>query len=154
MIWRSARKSRNFALPPEKEHRWVVVQAAHQGEPVIIRYNETIREWVGHPELPIRLGFAVPLNRPNQGGLPDPDENAALRPIEDLILREVSRETRGVFVLTLTDGVMKEWVFYVAPGADLAKLHQGIRSQVSSHDVQCMAIKDPEWASYRAFVPR
>jgi len=76
-----------------------------------------------------------------------------LGPIEDLISREVSSRTRGVHVLTLTSGVMKELVFYIARGADIAKLHEGIQSQVSSHDVQCMAVEEAKWESYRTFVP-
>jgi hypothetical protein len=113
----------------------------------------TAGEWVGHADLPVKLGFAIPLNHPNQEGLPDPEENAALAAIEDLISREVSSQTRGIHVLTLTMGMMKEFVFYIARGADIAKLHESIRNQVPSHDVQCEAIEETTWESYRAFTP-
>jgi hypothetical protein len=68
-------------------------------------------------------------------------------------VRRVSSTVVGVHALTLTTGVMKEWVFYVAPGADIAKIHKDVRSQVASHDVQCMAVEERKWESYRAFVP-
>jgi hypothetical protein len=55
--------------------------------------------------------------------------------IEDVIVRRVSSTVVGVHALTLTTGVMKEWVFYVAPGADIAKIHKDVRSQVASHSV-------------------
>jgi hypothetical protein len=101
----------------------------------------------------VKLGFAIPLNHPNQGGLPNPEENAELNPIEDLILREVSATTRGIHALTITTGTMKEFVFYIAPGADIATLHQKLQNQVSSHEVQCMAVEETNWESYRAFAP-
>ena len=124
-----------------------------EGAPVLVRYNATVREYVGHPELPIKLGFTVPLNRPNDDGLPDSTENAELDSIEDIIVRRVASTTRGTYVLALTTGVMKEFVFYVEPGADIESLHQEIIVEVSSHDVQCIADKEPKWESYRAFVP-
>jgi hypothetical protein len=150
-MWPFSKKSRRLELPPEDQHRWGVAQVRH--EALVVRYNQTAGEWAGHSELPVKLGFSIPLHHPNQRGLPAPAENVELGPIEALILREVSAEARGVHVLTLTSGTMKEWVFYIAPGADIAKLHASIRSKVSSHEVQCMALEEPNWESYRAFVP-
>lgn len=152
-MWPFSKKIRKLELPTDDEQRWSVAQAEHEGVPVLVRFNETASEWAGHPDLPIKLGFAVPLNRPNEGGLPDPAENEELLAIEDVIVRQVSSTAVGVHALTLTTGVMKEWVFYVAPGADIAKLHRDVRSQVASHDVQCMAVEERKWESYRAFVP-
>lgn len=106
----------------------------------------------GHPALPIKLGFAIPLLRPNEGGLPDPNENAELAPIEDLIAERVLAGGEGLHAMTLTTGIMKEYVFYVPAGLDIAALHAALRAEVSSHDVQCMAIEEPDWESFRDFV--
>jgi hypothetical protein len=51
----------------------------------------------------------------------------------------------------LTTGVMREFVFYIAPDADIAAIHQAVRSRVSSHDVQCMAVTEPAWEAYLQF---
>jgi hypothetical protein len=107
----------------------------------------------GLDTLTCQFGFAIPLKHPDETGLPGPAENAELYPIEDLITREVSAKTRGIHALTLTTDTMKEFVFYIAPGADIANLHETIRSQVSSHDVQCIAVEEANWDSYRALVP-
>ncbi len=48
---------------------------------------------------------------------------------------------------------MKEYVFYIAPGLDIAGLHATLREEVTSHDVQCMADEEPGWESFRDFVP-
>ncbi len=153
MVWPFSKKESQLEVPPEDEHKWGVAQGEFDGEAVIARYNETAAAFAGHSELPIKLGFAVPLNKPNEGGLPDAQENAELDLIEDLIVRKVTAVTRGAYVLALTTGVMKEFVFYISPGADIAKLHEDIRDQVSSHDVQCMAAEERKWESYCAFLP-
>jgi hypothetical protein len=152
-VWPFTKKSRKLDLPAADQQRWGVGQAEDDGAPLMVRFNQTAGEWAGHADLPIRLGFAVPLNHPNEGGLPNPAENAELFAVEDVICRHVSAKALGLHALTLTTGVMKEWVFYVAPGADIARLHEEIRSQVASHDVQCLAVEDQRWDSYRAFVP-
>ena len=148
-----SRKSQPLNLPPDDEQRWGIAQADDGGNPLIVRFNETARDWIAHEGLTIRLGFAAPLNRPVPGGLPDAAENAQLLEAEDVILGIVQPAVAGLHVLTLTDGHMKEWVFYVAAGADIARLHADIRSQVKTHDIHCLAVNDPQWGSYRQFVP-
>jgi len=54
--------------------------------------------------------------------------------------------------MTLTTGDMKEFVFYIAPGLDIARLHEAQRLEVSSHDLQCMAVEEPGWESFRSLV--
>lgn len=153
MIWPFSKRKKELAIPPEDEHQWGVAQGEYDGAALIVRYNQTAAEIAGHPELPIKLGFAIPLKRPDVGGLPDAEENSELDVIEDLIGREVMAATHGVYTLAITTGEMKEFVFYIAPGADIAKLHEDIRNQVSSHDVQCMAVEERKWESFRTFAP-
>ena len=153
MIWPFSKNKDKLEIPPEGEHEWGFAEGDSDGAPLIVRYNETAAGFAGHSDLPIKLGFAIPLNSPNVGGLPDAEENSELDVIEDLIVREVMAVTHGVYSLALTTGVMKEFVFYIAPGADIAKLHEDIRNQVSSHDVQCMAVEERKWESYRTFAP-
>jgi hypothetical protein len=153
MRWPFSKKHSELTLPPEDAQRWSVASGDYGGGPLVVRFNESARDVAGHPALPIKLGFAVPLNRPNEGGLPDATENEELAAIEDLIAQRVLAGAVGVHAMTLTTGVMKEFVFYIAPGLDIAALHAALREQVQSHDVQCMAVEEPGWASFRGFVP-
>ena len=142
-------------LPPmsSDEMTWGVAEAGYGGAPLIIRFNSSASEWAGHPALPIKLGFALPLNSPNEGGMPDPAENERLGAIEDIIVREVEARTTGVQALVLTTGTMKEFVFYVSRETDFAGLHEAIKAAVPTHDVQCIAEHEPKWDSYRQFNP-
>lgn len=153
MRWPFSKKDRNLIIPPVEEQRWSVAQADAGGTPLLVRFNQAARELAGHPGLPIKLGFAVPFNRPNEGGLPDAEENEQLAAVEDLIAGEVLSKGAGIHALTLTNGVVKEYVFYVASNLDIAALHVSVRDRVSSHDIQCIAIHEPGWESYREFTP-
>ena len=153
MHWPFSKKHRELRIPPQDEQRWSVARRDDGGGPLLVRFNEAARELAGHPGLPVKLGFAVPLNLPNEGGLPDADENRQLAAVEDLIAQRVLADAVGLHAMTLTTGLMKEYVFYIAPGLDIAGLHAALRENVSSHEVQCMAIEEPGWASFRDFVP-
>jgi hypothetical protein len=118
---------------------------------LIVRFNASAKDWTGHKELQVKLGFAIPLNNPHPGGLPDPEENQQLNDIEDIVRREVQAKTIGIHVLVLTTGTMREFVFYVAAGADIAAIHQAAQHAVGTHEVQCQAIMDPDWDAYNCF---
>jgi hypothetical protein len=147
-----SKKHRELRIPPQDEQRWSVLQGNYDEGPLLVRFNEAGRELAGHPGLPIKLGFAIPLRRPNKGGLPEPEENEELAAVEDLIAQRVLANAVGLYAMTLTTGIMKEYVFYVAPGLDIARLHAALRKEVMSHEVQCVAIEEPRWESFRDFV--
>ena len=159
LVWRSdffSRKHRDLthlSIPPVDEQRWSVVQGEVGGGPLVVRFNESARKLVGNSGLPIKLGFAVPLNRPHRGGFPDAAENQALGAVEDLVAQRVLASSVGLHAMTLTTGEMKEFVFYIAPGLDITRLHEALRKEVPSHDLQCMAVEEPGWESFRGFVP-
>jgi hypothetical protein len=155
-MWPFSRKQLDIStLPKLSDHSqsWGVAQANVDSSPLIIRYNESARRWLGHPELPIKLGFAIPLNSPNEGGLPDPDENEELNDIEDVVVSEIESRTRALQAMALTTGVMKEFVFYIPKGVDIKSIHEAIQAAVATHEVQCMAMNEPKWDSYRQFAP-
>ncbi len=156
-MWPFKRKQLDIkSLPslPDDQHKWSVAEAGLDSSPLIIRCNVSARDWVGSDLLPIKLGFAIPLNAPNEGGLPDPEENAQLAEIEETVVREVAARTPGVFALVLTTGVMREYVFYVPRDVDIEAIHRSIQSRVATHDVQCMAVVESDWASYSQFAPQ
>ncbi|MCA9210238.1 MAG: DUF695 domain-containing protein [Planctomycetales bacterium] len=153
-MWPFSPKPKELSALPgisDASHHWGIAKAEYGGSPLLIRFNKSAEEWVGNAGLPIKLGFAIPLNLPNENGLPDPDENQQLNDVEDVILREVEAGTKGIHVLALTNGMMKEFVFYIPRGADIQRIHEMIQESVSTHDVQCMALEEPEWDSYRQF---
>src|SRR5262252_2435291 len=106
MRWPFSKKHRELTIPPEHEQQWRVAQGELEDGPLLVRFNESARKLMGHPGLTIRLGFALPLNRPNEGGLPDPEENKALAAVEDLVVQRVLASAVGLHAMTLTTGIM------------------------------------------------
>lgn len=134
-------------------HQWGIAKSGFDSSPLIIRYNQTAKEWIGHPALPVKLAFAIPLNSPVEGGLPSPDENVELNGIEDIITKVVSNKTIAMYALALTTGLMKEYVFYIPSDADIRAIHESIQASVETHTVQCIGEREPKWESYVQFTP-
>lgn len=132
---------------------WGLAQGQIGGEEVILRYNETAKTWANHPELPLKLGFAIPLNSPNPGGLPDPEENEQLNDVEDIIVSELMSHTKGIQALAITNGKMKEFVFYIPTGADIKTIHETLQQSITTHEVQCIALMEPKWDTFWEFSP-
>lgn len=153
MGWPFSKKQTELEIPPVQAQRWTVAIAEMDDGPLLVRINDSARALAGHAGLPIKLGFAVPLKQPNPGGPPDTAENEALGAVEDLLDQRVFEATIGIHALTLTNGVMKEFVFYIPAGVDIARLHKGLRAEVTTHDLQCRAVPEPKWQSFRSFVP-
>ncbi|MBK8915223.1 MAG: DUF695 domain-containing protein [Phycisphaerales bacterium] len=137
----------------DESHEWGVIQVEADDGPLVLRCNTSAAAWQGHPQLPIKLGMAVALKSPNPGALPDPEENERLFDVEDAITREVGARTRGILVLALTNGVMKEWVFYVQRDADISAIHAAVRAEIVDYDVSCIGEMDEKWQTYREYSP-
>jgi len=69
-FWGKKRDITHLTIPPADEQRWSVAQGEVGGCPLVVRFNESARKLAGHSGLSIKLGFAVPLNRPNHGASP------------------------------------------------------------------------------------
>jgi len=137
------------------EQLWSVGKVSYSWGPLIVRYSVTAQNWLKHPMLPVKLGFAIPLNYPNKGGLPHPEENRELDLAEGIICQEVLSRFNGIYTLALTTGKMKEFVFYIPfennINSKVSEIHKIVDKEVKTHEVQCMAKKDPEWTSYIEF---
>jgi hypothetical protein len=153
-MWPFSRRPKDLSALPtitSDSHTWAIAEANYDQSPLLVRINTSAKEWSGHSSLTIKVGFAVPLNSPNEGGMPDPEENHQLNDVEDAIIREVEAKAKGILVLVLTTGTMREFVFYVTEDADIGAIHKAIQNSVVSHEVQCMAVKDPKWETYNQF---
>ena len=62
---------------------WAMLEGDHDGQPMLVRRNESVEQYAGHGELPFRLGLAVPFLEPDDNGFPSPDETGDLDHIED-----------------------------------------------------------------------
>ena len=131
---------------------WQLSQSVSGENPIIVRTNTHLKPFAGNTELTLKIGFAVPLNAPNPGGLPDPSENQAIADIEDKIIGALTSAGSVVQALAISTGTFKEFVFYAKPDIDVKSVHESLMSEITSHDIQCYAEIEPKWETYKGFV--
>lgn len=146
------KKPKKLADLTDENQKWSVIGSKNESGPVIVRVNNSAIEWAKHPELNIRVGFAVPLNSPNPGGLPDGEENFLLNDIEDGLCELLKKTGSSIQVLAITTGQFKEFVFYIQNGDGIENAHKEAVARFPSHDIQCIGENDPEWQVYNEWV--
>lgn len=131
------------------EDQWNVAQGENNGNPMIVRINAGIPQYAGHPHLPIRLGIAVPLNKPDENGFPGPAESEQLNEIEDTIDAMIGKSGRVVLVIT-TSG-MREFVSYISSEKLANSIIPAIQNNSRQHQIQHYTQADPQWEMAASF---
>jgi hypothetical protein len=144
------RKKKDLSLMFD-EHNWQVAQISFEGNPLIIRINDSLKSFIGKTDHTLKIGFAIPLNHPNPGGMPLPEENQEINLIEDEIVEALKRQGSVVQALTITSGTFKEFVFYTKLDMDVKSVHENLQASISSHEVQCVAQIENNWETYKDF---
>jgi hypothetical protein len=129
---------------------WNILQGTFEGRPMFARFNPGFRAASDRGEYGIQVGVAIPLNAPNEHGLPAPPELEQLDQIEDEVV-EKARD-RAVLVGVFTTSSMREFVLYTRTSDWVESFHHELEVAVPTHEVQCMAQRDPDWNVYRTFV--
>ena len=129
-----------------------MLEASTDDGPMLVTINTTAQRWAKHPSLGIRVGFAIPLNEPDPGGFATSSELSQIDQIDEEILRYVNASGPAIHVLTITTGIFKEFVYYIENGDAVAGIHEKLLRQTFTHNVQCIAIFDPEWETYDSFL--
>lgn len=135
------------ALP--SDDAWSVAQGKNNGQPMFVRVNRSAKGYAAHPELPWRLGVAVPLNAPNEHGLPGPEETAQLNAIEDSLLASIGNA--GRLVLVITTGGMREFVSYISTQQAGKQIVQTVAAANRSHRLQHYVQEDKTWGLFGQF---
>ncbi len=136
------------ALP---EDRWAVHQGIRLGAPIVLRVNETARDYAANPDLPIRLGVAIPLHEPDGHGFPRSGEIAQLAAIEDELFAAINAAGVGRLVLVISTGGMREFISYVRSEADAQAAVSRVRQAIGTHEIQSCTVEDGQWSCYREF---
>jgi hypothetical protein len=115
------------------------------------RRNDSAAILAKHPEFRYRAGVAVPLNYPNEHGLPSANEMQQLNAIEDSLSAQMETGQQSIQVLVITTGGMREFVFYTRDSALVEKVTQRLQTEFKSHKIQAYVTEDPGWEVYETF---
>ena len=127
---------------------WNVGQGEYEGDPIILRINASLNDFVGDSEYNLKIGVAIPLNNPDPGGMPDPEENEVLAEYEDRIGNIINQHGSAVQALAITMGTFKEYVFYATRETNVKLAHEQMMAEIDTHEVQCYAEVEKDWATY------
>jgi hypothetical protein len=129
---------------------WTVSEGMYNKKPLFARFNTAFRNAGDTANYPIQVGVAVPLQSPDDRGMPAAAELVELGKLEDLIVERVAG--LAVMVGAITTNSMREFVLYTDKADWIEEFDHAMQAAVKSHRVQVMAQTDPKWSVYSQFV--
>ncbi len=144
------RKRRATVSTAVEAASWKVYQGEHDGKELFARFNAALANASDRASYPIQIGVALPLNAPDDRGLPQSAEMDELAAIEELLVEMVG--THAVLVGVITTSSMREFVLYSPEGSWIPEFHADLQREVQSHRIDAMARTDADWSVYRSFV--
>jgi hypothetical protein len=127
---------------------WSIAEAQHNGRVMFVRTNTGYREFTSVSGYEHQVGIAVPLRKAEATGLPSPAEDVQLGEIEDIICASLEEQAESLLVAVITTGGMREFVFYTREPNNVRHLFEGLRSRITSHELQLMIQPDSTWRVY------
>lgn len=120
---------------------------------MIVRWNTGYREFGNVPGYEHQVGIAVPLRASEPTGLPSSEENAELVAVEDAICQSLEVQAELLFVVIVTTGGMREFVFYTRAPQHVKRRFENLRGRTASHEIQLMIRSDETWEIYKRLTP-
>ncbi len=100
------------------------------------------------------LWLDIKLNQPNEDGMPTQNEYDRLLEIEDLIIPQIEKDLKAIYVARLTHDGSRELYFYLNENHYSQSNVQKIVQQIADYQFDFGSKLDPEWNSYRqSFYP-
>ena len=118
-------------------------------KPLLIRANMGLKKAVGHPDYPIKLCIAIPVEEHNDVVM---KIKSRIEDILDAVLLEKGDGALVAIITGLKDPKFIEFLSYTKRGGiDFPKLHQELREKFKKYEVQMFADNDPTWTAYKSF---
>lgn len=136
---------------PSWDGPWTVGQGQYDGAPLFVRLHLGVGRLAHDGTFPEQVGIALPLNSPNELGLPTNEEAQQLGEIEDQIVAALEGDRRTIHVASLTTGGVRELVLYTNDPAGVEQAFAALKENISTHDAQLIIQSDPDWSIYKQF---
>ena len=125
---------------------WSLRMAGRNDRPLTIVLRDDVAEASDKSSWPIKIGIALPVNRPEPSGLPGKEETTQFHAVDQLIRTSVGR--RAVVVAVIAGDDMQEWLLYAYSGDWIEACHRELIDAVPTHNVQMYAREDHNWDTY------
>ena len=133
----------------EYSENWTMLEGGKDTENyTLISINSGIQDAAGHPDYPVRVGVAIPVNSLKE-------ENQTLYAVADWITEQLESQDLGIQAMAVSGmggQEFKEFVFYTKENIDFKTLHDDIQAAFPKYEIQFYAEKDPDWNVYKEYV--
>ena len=142
------KKNRKTFKPfSEYTENWAIIQ--ENINPTIIRINMGYKDAVGHPDYPIKMGIAIPVEVHDDATMEIKSE------IEDILNDILLKKGDGSLVAIITGLTGERFIEFLSytkrGGIDFGKIHSDLKERFKNHEVQMYADNDPKWEAYKSF---
>ncbi|MEN8241234.1 MAG: DUF695 domain-containing protein [Chloroflexota bacterium] len=134
------------------KEEWGLSQGTYQDKAIFIRANKGLKKIARHPQYPHQVGVAVPLNNPNEHGLPISAEGEQLNEIEDQLVDALEVKNESVFVGAISTNGMREFVFYTSDPEQVIEKINAVQEKTETHKIQLIIQEDKDWLTYKTMV--
>ena len=138
---------KTYRLLSEYPESWAMIE--EKSNPTIIRINMGYKDAVGHPDYPIKMGIAIPVEVHDDATMKIKSE------IEDTLNDTLLKKEDGSLVAIITGLAGQKFIEFLSytkrGGVDFAEIHQDLQERFKGHEVQMYTDNDPEWKAYKSF---
>lgn len=142
-----AKKTTNFPTEPI----WSLLQGQHEGKPMFVRRNETVKKFWKTSGFSSRFGVATPFIHTNPEGFPTQEESDLLWEVEEDICNMFEKEQTSILVLVITLTDAREYVLYTCDPKACENTLITIRNKYPSREFQYYCVEDKNWELYKQF---
>ncbi|VAW58869.1 hypothetical protein MNBD_GAMMA11-630 [hydrothermal vent metagenome] len=128
-----------------KQECWQLYEKQLDGQPLRVRLNKAIEDYVCHPRYKYQISITVPLNDEDEGGFPFPEECKLLDELELLLKDKLQAQQLSVFAAVLTSGGVRMYLIYTSQPDTCLKMIDEINADWIYHHLSSNAREDRDW---------
>lgn len=115
----------------------------------VIRINLGYKDAIAHPDYPIKMGIAIPVEEHDEIIMGIKSE------IEDILNDILLKKNDGALVAIISGLEGQKFIEFLSytkrGGINFAKIHQDIKDKFKDYEIQMYADNDVKWEAYRSF---
>jgi hypothetical protein len=129
--------------------KWDLRTGNYEKKPILIRINRALENHIGC--LNYEAAACVSIKKPLENGLPDENETASLKKMENLLLEKLDKVGLAVFALEVTTDKTCDFIFYTDKKNEVKKVFSDIGKIVDDYQIAFTVKRDDAWMNYKWF---
>ena len=131
---------------------WSAHVSEKEGFFTSLRVNESIDDYICHPQYRFFLGLSVCLKKVDETGFPYEEEKNVLAELEDLIIEQLVDNQLCVLTAVLTSQGNREFMLYTYTPEQCEKVIAVLKDNWVYHDIQYVLEEDANWNVFEALI--